>query len=169
MISQLANHLWHSTVFAFVVALLTLTLRRNRAALGHGLWMTASIKFLVPFSLLIGIGREVGWRNVPATEQPRLEIVEQMSEPFALQPSSPVTPSAPRPASPVPAILFGVWLCGFTAHSLAWWNRWRRVRIALRAASPASLNLPTRAMFGPAHLEPGVFGILKPFCCCRGV
>jgi uncharacterized protein (TIGR03435 family) len=162
MIPQFANHLWHSTIFTCVVALLTLMLRRNRAALRHGLWMTASIKFLVPFSLLIGIGREVGWRNVPAIEQPRLEIVEQMSEPFALQASSPVPHSAPKPASRVPAVLFAVWLCGFTAQSLAWWRRWRRVRIALRAASPSSLNLPARAVFGPARLEPGVFGIRKP-------
>jgi bla regulator protein BlaR1 len=162
MISQLADHLWHSTVFTCVVALLTLMLRRNRAALRHGLWMTASVKFLIPFSLLIGIGREVGWRNVPAIEQPRIEIVEQVSEPFALQASSPVTHSAPNPTSAVPAILFGVWLCGFAAHSLAWWRRWQRVRTALRAASPSSLNLATKAMFGPAHLEPGVFGILNP-------
>jgi bla regulator protein blaR1 len=162
MIAQLANHLWHSTVFASVVALLTLMLRRNRAALRHSLWMTASIKFLVPFSLLIGIGREIGWRDVPAIEQPRVEIVEQMSEPFALQASVPLTHSAPKTTSPFPAILFGVWLCGFTAHSLAWWRRWRRVQIALRAGSPSSLDLPTRAIFGPAHLEPGVFGIFNP-------
>jgi uncharacterized protein (TIGR03435 family) len=162
MISQLENHLWHSTVFTCAVALLTLMLRRNRAALRHGLWMTASIKFLVPFSLLIGIGREVPWPNVPAIAEPRLAIVEQVSEPFALQTSPPATHSAPKPTSPVPAVLFGVWLCGFTAHSLVWFRRWRRIRVALRAASPAFLNLPARAMFGPTHLEPGVFGILKP-------
>ncbi len=162
MIPQLANHLWHSTIFTCVVALLTLMLRRNRAALRHRLWMTASVKFLVPFSLLIGIGREVGWRNVPPPEQPRIEVMEQISEPFAPQDLIPVIPAAQKPTNSLPAILFGVWLFGFAAHSLAWWRRWRRVRIALHAASPSSLNLPTKAMFGPAHLEPGVFGIFDP-------
>jgi hypothetical protein len=53
MISELENHLWQSTLFGCMVALLTLVLRRNRAAVRHGLWLAASVKFLVPFSLLI--------------------------------------------------------------------------------------------------------------------
>ncbi|HEY6304080.1 MAG TPA: M56 family metallopeptidase, partial [Terriglobales bacterium] len=47
--------------------------------------------------------------------------------------------------------------------SLAWWWRWRQVRSVLRAASPAPLNLPIPVLSSPAHLEPGVFGVFRPF------
>jgi len=84
MISELANHLWQSTLFACVMGLLTLMLRRNRAAVRHGLWLAASIKFLVPFSLLIGLGSQVEWRKAPVVPHPRLDVVEQISEPLAI-------------------------------------------------------------------------------------
>jgi bla regulator protein BlaR1 len=68
----------------------------------------------------------------------------------------------PRAPSRILAVLFGVWLCGFLANGLAWWRRWRRVRAALRAASPLPLKLPIPVMSSPARLEPGVFGAFRP-------
>ena len=59
-------------------------------------------------------------------------------------------------------MLFGLWLCGFGAQSLAWWRRWRHVRSVVRMASPLQLGLPIPAMSTPSRLEPGVFGILRP-------
>ena len=56
-----------------------------------------------------------------------------------------------------------VWLCGFAANSLAWWRRWRQVRTAWRAASPAPLHLAIPVFAGSSRLEPGVFGIFRPF------
>src|SRR5215813_12438549 len=56
MLSFLANHLWQSTVFAFLVMLLTLALKNNRAETRFWLVLTASLKFLIPFSVLTGIG-----------------------------------------------------------------------------------------------------------------
>ena len=53
---SLGNHLWQSTLFACVIALLMLALRNNRAQIRYCLWLAASLKFLVPFSLLVGIG-----------------------------------------------------------------------------------------------------------------
>ncbi len=47
---QLWNHLWQSTLFAVAVALLAFTLRRYPARIRYWLWMTASAKFLIPFS-----------------------------------------------------------------------------------------------------------------------
>ena len=49
----MGNHLWQSTVFAAVAGLLTLVLRKNHAGARYWLWMAASIKFLLPFSLLV--------------------------------------------------------------------------------------------------------------------
>ena len=50
------NHLWQSTVFIAVVWVATLLLRRNQAWVRYGLWFAASVKFLIPFSLLVGLG-----------------------------------------------------------------------------------------------------------------
>ena len=56
MTTDIFNHLWQSTVFAGVVALLSLALRRNRARLRYGIWFVASVKFLVPFAALAAAG-----------------------------------------------------------------------------------------------------------------
>ena len=45
------NHLWQSTLFAAAAGLLTLALRKNHARARYWLWLAASLKFLVPFSL----------------------------------------------------------------------------------------------------------------------
>jgi bla regulator protein blaR1 len=163
MIAALENHLWQSTLFSGLVALLTLMLRRNRAAVRHKLWLAASVKFLVPFSLLASIASQVEWRNAPAAVRPQLSLVEQIGQPFAQPVPAPLLVSVPTAPSRLPAILFGLWLCGFAAHGLAWWRRWRRVCDALRVASPMHLGLPIRAMSTPSRLEPGVFGIFRPF------
>ena len=55
------NHLWQSTLFAGVAGLLTLALRRNWAQTRYWLWLAASVKFLVPFALLMTIGSSVRW------------------------------------------------------------------------------------------------------------
>ena len=52
----LGNHLWQSTLFVIAAGLLTLILRKNQARCRYWLWLAASLKFLVPFSLLSGLG-----------------------------------------------------------------------------------------------------------------
>jgi len=162
MISELANHLWQSTLFACVMGLLTLMLRRNRAAVRHGLWLAASVKFLIPFSLLTGLGSQVEWRKAALVAQPRLYVVEQISEPFAIL-ASPAGLLDERPSSRLPAVLLSLWLCGFAANGLAWWRRWLQVHAARVAASPLPLNLPIPALLSYAPFEPGVFGVFRPF------
>jgi bla regulator protein BlaR1 len=61
MIPAIENHLWQSSLFTFAVWLLTLMLRRNCAAVRHALWLAASVKFLIPFSLLVAMGSHVEW------------------------------------------------------------------------------------------------------------
>jgi bla regulator protein BlaR1 len=161
VIAGLVNHLWQSTLVACVMGLLTLILRKNRAAVRHGLWLAASVKFLVPFSLLIGLGSQLEWRRAPTVAEPRLDAVLQIRDPIAME-ASPAG-SLPQAPSRTPAILFGVWLCGFAANCLAWWRRWRQVRAACRAASPMHLNLPIPALASSSYLEPGVFGVFRPF------
>jgi bla regulator protein BlaR1 len=47
-----ANHLWQSTVFAAIAAALALALRKNQARARYWIWMSASVKMLLPFALL---------------------------------------------------------------------------------------------------------------------
>jgi len=162
MITALENHLWQSTLFCCVVAVLTLVLRRNRAAVRHGLWLAASVKFLVPFSLLVSIGSQIEWREPPVAARPQVSVVEQIGQPFTPPAPAPLLVSVPTASSRLPASLFGLWLCGFAAQSLAWLQRWRRVRSALRMASPLQLGLPIPAMSTPSRLAPGVFGVFRP-------
>ena len=56
MTGEIINHLWQSTVFALLAGLLTLAFRKNRAQVRYWLWLSASVKFLLPFSLLLTLG-----------------------------------------------------------------------------------------------------------------
>jgi uncharacterized protein (TIGR03435 family) len=159
----LANHLWQSTLFAGMMLLLTLALRKNRARVRYWLWLAASLKFLIPFSLLVGIGSQLGWRTVPAVPPVLSSAIEKISQPFAprLTPAMPA-PSAPAVSTITPALLIVVWFGGCAVVVSLWWLRWRRIRTALRTASPLTLQAPIRVLSSPTLLEPGVFGVFRP-------
>ena len=55
-LQPLVDHIWQSTLFAVVAGAITLALRNNRAQVRYWLWFSASVKFLVPFSLLAAAG-----------------------------------------------------------------------------------------------------------------
>jgi len=108
MITALENHLWQSTLFSCVVALLMTLLRRNRAAVRHRLWLAASVKFLVPFSALVSIAGQVEWHKPPAAMRPRLAVLEQVSQPFATPAPAPLSVSVQTAPGRLPPILFGL-------------------------------------------------------------
>src|SRR5260370_5564844 len=82
-LSPLANHLWQSTLFAAVAGLLVFSLRKHYAPARHWLWLAASVKFLIPFSLLTGLGAYLGWTRTPVLTVHRESIVvEEIGPPF---------------------------------------------------------------------------------------
>src|ERR1700722_9044209 len=89
MIRELTNHLWQSTLFATAAGLLTLAFRDNRAKVRYWLWLSASLKFFIPFSLLISVGSDFEW--APAAQKMATQVagpslsftVEQIAQPFA--------------------------------------------------------------------------------------
>jgi hypothetical protein len=96
-LSPLANHLWQSTLFTAAAWVLTLVLRKNCAGVRYRIWLTASVKFLVPFSLLVNAGSQFEWRAAPAVAPvPITYVVAQISQPFALQ-AGQAPPKLPRP------------------------------------------------------------------------
>jgi bla regulator protein blaR1 len=163
-LSPLADHLWQSTLFAVIAGLLTLLLRRNRARLRHWVWLVASWKFLVPFSLLISLGGHMHWRTTPQAMPSNLSVViDQVSQPFTAPAASSVSIAAAAPAAAaVPALLWTIWAFGFLGIGFSWWVRWRRIRAAVLAGSPVDLELPVRAVSSPVLWEPGVFGMFRP-------
>src|SRR6266849_3049320 len=79
----LANHLWQSSLFAAVAGLLVFSLRKHYAPARHWLWLAASVKFLIPFSLLTGLGAYLGWTRTPVLTVHRVSIVvEEIGRPF---------------------------------------------------------------------------------------
>ena len=163
-LQPLANHLWQSTLFAAVAGLLTVALRKNRAQTRYWLWLAASVKFLIPFSILVDIGGHFR-RHIPAAipESRLSSVIEQVSQPFAVSAPLAAMPAAqPSSASLIPAILCAVWAVGFVTLVCSWWLRWRRIRVALRTASPLHLPIDMEVMTSPAFPEPGVFGVRRP-------
>ena len=142
--------------------MLCCALRKNRAAVRYWLWLFTSLKFLVPFSLLVSFGNQFTWRTSSAIEQSQLIFkMDKISRPLALSAAAPLAIARPVPNS-VSAILLGVWLCGFTLGFASWLRWWLRIRVAKSTATLLHLNLPIQAMSSPTRLEPGVFGIVKP-------
>ena len=74
MIAALINHLWQSTLFCGGAWLITLALRANGAALRHWVWLLASLKFLVPFSLLFYVGSLIGLPAARTADIPPLML-----------------------------------------------------------------------------------------------
>jgi bla regulator protein blaR1 len=162
-LSPLANHLWQSTLFAAAVGFLTLAFRKNRAPVRYWLWLAASVKFLVPFSLLASLGSQIEWRRTPLGTPAAFALaVDEVSRPFAppVQAQATRGPRAAQDRSGT--ILVYLWLCGFAVVTLPWARKWLRLRTLLRSASPLDLKLPIKAMSSPSRIEPGVIGIFRP-------
>ena len=160
--AAIVNHLWQSTLVMLVAWLLTLVLKRNQARTRYWIWMAASLKLLVPFSLLAAIGDWLRPASVPAIQSPRLAgAVVKMAHPFSASPQTPgsFTTAFSHPAAAAPhhggALLEIVWLCGALFLLLRWSRGWWSIRSTLRSASRISLPMEvpvflTSRMIGPA-------------------
>jgi bla regulator protein blaR1 len=180
--APLANHLWQSTVFASVAALLTLALKNNRAQVRYALWMAASLKFLVPLALLVAVGNHLGSHKTQTAQTGLAFTMQQINEPFV--PATPGHGAAPAMASDnilrsaLPKILLAAWFAGFALALLLWWRRWQRIAIAMRGALPVNSGREieavrrlerrlgstrsTTVIVSECKLEPGIIGIVRP-------
>jgi hypothetical protein len=107
-LEPMANHLRQSTLFAAAVGLLTLLLRKNHAQPRHWLWLAASVKFLVPFSLLVAAGSQFQWRTAPAVAPAVSAAIGQISQPFAPPPIPAVATHTAPIASSLVLVLVAV-------------------------------------------------------------
>jgi bla regulator protein BlaR1 len=162
-LSPLANHLWQSTLCAAAAWLLTLLLRDNRAAARYWIWLAASVKFAIPFSLLVSAGSHFGIRTDHVIGTPEFSLVmNEIGRPFVLATPAARLVDVPAASHNFSAIFFGVWLCGFSISAVSWFRWWHHMRTARRAARPLEMGLPIAVVSTPTRLEPGVFGVRKP-------
>jgi uncharacterized protein (TIGR03435 family) len=186
-VPALCNHLWQSTLFLGIVALLALLLRKNQARIRYWLWMTASAKFLIPFSLLVSLGSHLPWPNhAVAPKTSAYVAIEEVSQPF-LEATALKTPIAIPiakstdshvPIAILPLGLAAVWLTGFITMMSFWSVQWWRIFRLVRSATPLIegrevdllrkveklARLPRSVPLLPSgnSMEPGVFGIIRP-------
>src|SRR5512137_1536024 len=64
------NHLWQSTLVVLAAWLLCrIVLAPNHPRVRFAVWLAASLKFLIPFSLFVALGQQLGVRPVLTTTQ----------------------------------------------------------------------------------------------------
>jgi len=185
MATGLVNHLWQSTLVAGLAWLLTLTLRRDRARVRYGVWLAASLKFLVPFSLFTGVGERFGWRPaVLASFTPHEVFVDAAGTGFSERAIRIAARQSAGAAATrtiwhvVPDVVFAVWAIGAAVLLATWIIRWRRVAAIARRSTPLTAGRvvdavrkyerqvdrirPVVVVSSTSALEPGVFGIRTP-------
>jgi beta-lactamase regulating signal transducer with metallopeptidase domain/ABC-type Fe3+ transport system substrate-binding protein len=192
MTNLLLDHLWQSTCFALLVALIALLLKKNGANVRYWLWFAASMKFLVPFSVLTLAGSYIGSGTA---QEPGFERLNQFVE-MAMAPASaragsgaaaakasPAQDSALRsssaalgpqssaesPRSRIDSLLWLgglIWLAGAGLVSLLWVTRWLRLRSLVADATElpgaGTLAMPIPVLETASSIEPGIAGVFKP-------
>ena len=117
--TALGDHLWQSTLFAFTVAMLAFSLKGKQARVRYWLWLAASLKFLVPFSLLVSVGKHLASSSAVTNTQFHF-LASEVGQAFAppivgLSPVILSTRADPSWIHALPVIAGLTWFGGFTA------------------------------------------------------
>ncbi|HZQ53124.1 MAG TPA: M56 family metallopeptidase [Bryobacteraceae bacterium] len=166
MIDELTNHIWQSTIFVILAGLMAFAFRKNKAKVRYWFWLSASLKFLLPFSLLMSLGSRLQW--VPGSQKIAAapvvaSTVLQMSQPFPGT-SFVAPPNQQRTRNEAAIGIFGVWLCGFLVIVVLRGRSWRRIRAVVHSSRRIDISAitPIETRSSPGLLEPGVVGVFHP-------
>jgi beta-lactamase regulating signal transducer with metallopeptidase domain len=155
VLAQLWDHLWQSTLFAALISCLIPFFRDHSARTRYGLWLAASLKFLLPFSLLAAFGRVTFVQTVAPQPMALLAGIRPVAMPF----------SAGEPAAyhfPWVGAFLTIWLAGMALIATVWAARWYRLSAVARAAQPLVYDLPIPVRSADQLQEPGLVGIWDP-------
>lgn len=181
------NHLWQSTLFAGIIALITFLLRKHQARTRYWLWVSASAKFILPFSLLISLGSHLTRTHGTAkTQSAAYFVVDTLTQPFsdARGFNAPLTFTVAQPTAShnflalLPALVAVVWVAGFVAILGFWGVQWRRMSKVVRVARPlregrefetlrrveriTKVSRQIEILSSQDSMEPGIFGVRRP-------
>ena len=160
----LANHLWQSTLFAVVVACLTLLLRKNSARVRYLLWLAGSVKFLVPFALLTAVGAQIPWPGGHAQATHAITTASQIAVQFtqfgAAGATALVAHAQSREVTLI--VLAALWVLGTLAVLARTFTQWLLVRRALHDSKQTSQAFIIPVRSSATQLEPAIVGILRP-------
>jgi bla regulator protein blaR1 len=170
LVYSASSHLVQSTVFAGAAALLTLAFRANRAQVRFWLWLSASLKFLIPFALLSIAGSHIrAWAPASAlagigATTPSFYATESLrhfsDDPLAGFASSAGAPSINR--TTLDKVIAVVWLSGVLCVALIRLRGWRRIRLLIRDSVSTDIAAPVEVRASPGLMEPGVVGSMRP-------
>ena len=163
-------HLWESTLVAGAAwVLCRFVLASNHPRVRFAVWLTASIKFLIPFALVVEAGRSIGPRAMLAAPPAALPT-DLISSGGRSALAAGLPNLAPPPAFVDASVLLGpglttVWLLGSFCVLAMWVRGWLRVRAASRGATFAGRFRGVPVLESEAmrrrSLEPGVIGVWR--------
>ena len=180
----LRNHLWQSTAFGAVIALVNMLLRKNEARIRYWLWLAGSLKFFVPFSFLMALGDSMLARRVQQSGRSEIvNVIQQVATPFVSSGTGITGATDMQPAVAagmawshiIPALMI-VWLAGFLVVVLVWLRAWIQVARmvheneflgegreidTLRKMSPRKWP-QLRISSSKTLQQPGVYGMFRP-------
>jgi bla regulator protein blaR1 len=168
VIEVIAAHLWQSTLFGAAAGLLTLAFRSSQARVRYWMWLTASLKFVIPFTLLTNLGSHVhilapsSVQEIAATTPNFFSYtVEYFSQRVLPQGAEALASSSKSAFSPA-LLVVGVWGCGVICLALIRLHGWRRIRGMVRASLATDLPVPVNVRSSPELSEPAVIGLIRP-------
>lgn len=166
MIGELTNHLWQSTAFALMAGFLTLIFRDNPAQVRFALWFSASVKFLIPFSLLIGAGSHFGGVRAASPIVPTVsDAIVAIAEPF---PDARVgAPLVQHETDWVLVAILSAWMCGAAVVACLRLSAWLRIRTAIRSSARIIWRHRWRSVFQANCSNPELWVCSVRFSCCR--
>jgi beta-lactamase regulating signal transducer with metallopeptidase domain len=168
VLSAIINHLWQSTLFAVGAGVLTLLLRHNSAGIRFGLWFSASVKFLLPFTLLSALGSRIPHQQLnPVTNTGSARVIGMAIDRIVAPiPSSGQVIDAAHSGAGSMHVWLGliaiVWACGALGIACHWLTCWSRIRRLRLASTPISMDFPIPVRTSRAMQEPAIAGIVRP-------
>jgi len=179
----ITTHLLQSTACVVIAGLLALALKRAPARTRYSIWLFASLKFLVPFSLFTAAGTYLGaWTSPLAT--PKVSVVMRwLDQSFLVwgfdQPAGGVAAGLPGAMERLVVLTLGaIWGTGVVSLTV-WRSKQVRELGAMARTLPLleqgreaeALGRVMRMMACPARIEllqcdagiePGVLGVFQP-------
>lgn len=166
MITAVLDHLWQSTLFAGIAGLLTLMLKRNGARVRYALWFAASVKFLVPITVLTALGARLAppLRTLTGAGS-ATPFLQQLGTVIATPARFASFRSASLPVaahSGLDTLLIALWAFGAVAVCGVWLSRWIPILKLRHEARPLQLAAPVSVRCSTSAIEPALVGILHP-------